>query len=256
MKISVVTPSYNQSNFIEETILSVMNQNYPHYEHIIIDGGSTDNTVSILKKYPHLKWVSEKDSGQSNAINKGFAMSSGDIISWINSDDYYEKNVFGFIIEYFIKNPDCMILYGDMTFVDINGNKLFSAEGDKINEERLMDCPDCVRQPSFFWRKQVMEVCGDIDEHLHLVMDFDFFLRIAKKFAFGYLNKNLSNLRVYSVSKTLSMPRRQVYEMYSVYKKNNITLTRKRLVFLLKKYIKSLRVVYRILLHFRGEGRV
>lgn len=256
MKISIITPSYNQGNFIEETILSVQNQNYPNVEHIIVDGGSTDNTVSILKKYPHVRWVSEKDAGQSNAINKGFAMATGDIIAWINSDDYYEKNVFGLIAEYFIQHPDCMVLYGDMTFVDINGNKLFSAEGDMISEEKLMDCPDCVRQPSFFWRKQVIETCGNIDEHLHLVMDFDFFLRTAKKFDFGYLDKNLSNLRIYSATKTLSLRKRQVYEMYLVYRKNNVVLTRKRLFFLFKKYIKSTRIVYRILLHFRGEGRV
>jgi glycosyltransferase involved in cell wall biosynthesis len=256
MRISIITPSFNQGEFIEDTIRSVMKQDYDNIEHIIVDGGSMDNTVSILKKYPHLRWVSEKDSGQSEAINKGFAMATGDIIAWINSDDYYEKNVFSSIAKYFKENPTCMILYGDMTFVDTNGNKLFTAEGDTICKEKLMDCPDCVRQPSFFWRKQVLETCGKIDERLHLVMDFDYFLRMSKKFDFDYLGKNLSNLRIYSTTKTLSLRQRQVYEMYLVYRKNNVILTRKRLLFLFKKYIKSTWIVYRILLHFIGEGRV
>ena len=93
-KISIVSPSYNQSDFIEEAILSVLHQNYPNFEHIIIDGGSTDRTVELLKKYPHLIWVSEPDEGQSDAINKGFKLATGDIIGWLNVDDYYLADTF------------------------------------------------------------------------------------------------------------------------------------------------------------------
>jgi len=92
--ISIVTPSLNQGRYIEQTIQSVLLQNYPNFEHIVIDGGSTDGTVEILKKYPHLKWISEKDSGQSEALNKGLKMATGDIIAWINSDDWYAEGAF------------------------------------------------------------------------------------------------------------------------------------------------------------------
>ena len=93
-KISIVTPSYNSAKFIEDCIQSVLKQNYPNFEHIVIDGGSTDGTVEILKQYPHLKWISEPDEGQSDALNKGFKMAEGDILGWLNADDVYLKNVF------------------------------------------------------------------------------------------------------------------------------------------------------------------
>ena len=105
MRLSIITPSLNQCEFIEETIHSVMNQDHHDVEHIVIDGGSTDNTVSILRKYPHLRWTSEKDTGQSNAINKGFQQATGEIIAWLNSDDYYEDHIFGDIVQYFETHP-------------------------------------------------------------------------------------------------------------------------------------------------------
>ena len=105
MKLSILTPSYNQGDFIEKNINSVMNQDWDDIEHIILDGGSTDNTLSILKKYPHLKWVSEPDEGQADALNKGLQMASGDIVGWINSDDYYEANIFREVITIFENEP-------------------------------------------------------------------------------------------------------------------------------------------------------
>ncbi len=157
MKISIITPSYNQGNFIEDTIKSVIQQDYPNFEHIIIDGGSTDNTLDILKRYPHLRWISEKDSGQSEAINKGFKLATGDIIAWLNSDDYYERNIFSLVANYFQENSQCRILYGDMTFVDYSGNAMFILTGDTISREKLIKCPDAIRQPSIFWKKEVID---------------------------------------------------------------------------------------------------
>jgi glycosyltransferase involved in cell wall biosynthesis len=103
-KISIVTPTYNQGQFIEHNIKSVINQKYPNYEHIIIDNCSTDQTIKILKKYPHLKWVSEKDKGQSDALNKGYEMDTGEIMSWKNADDYYLHSSFHVAVDHLRKN--------------------------------------------------------------------------------------------------------------------------------------------------------
>lgn len=241
MRITIITPSFNQGEFIEQTILSVMKQNHNDVEHIIIDGGSTDNTVSILKKYPHLKWISEKDSGQSNAINKGFKIATGDILAWLNSDDYYDENVFGDIVRYFESNPRCNLLYGDITFVDRKGHVLSRITGDIINYNKLIECPDIVRQPSFFWRHEVLTEVGGLDENLHLVMDFDFFLRVATQHRFHYYNENFSYYRFYEQNKSLSMVRRQIIEIFKVYKKNNVKLDLHILEYLTRKYLQSFR---------------
>ena len=105
MKISILTPSFNSAQYIERAIKSVMDQNYDDWEHIVVDGGSNDGTVEILKKYTHIKWISEPDRGQSDAMNKAFAMSRGDIIGYLNADDTYEPNIFKIIVEYFNNNP-------------------------------------------------------------------------------------------------------------------------------------------------------
>jgi glycosyltransferase involved in cell wall biosynthesis len=243
MKISIITPSFNQAEFIEETIRSVMRQDHSDVEHLVIDGGSTDDTVAVLKRYPHLQWVSEKDSGQSNAINKGFRKATGEIVAWLNSDDFYEENIFGEIVQYFEAHPDCMLLYGDITFVDASGKMLFRATGDTIDFDRLIACPDIVRQPSFFWRREVIDELGGVDEDLHLVMDFDFFLRIGKRYRFHYLARNLSFYRYYETNKSLSMVRRQVREMFRVYRKNNVAFSVRILRFLTAKYVYSFGVL-------------
>ncbi|MBI3006523.1 MAG: glycosyltransferase [Ignavibacteriales bacterium] len=239
MRISIITPSLNQGKFIEETIRSVMNQNHDDVEHIVMDGESTDNTVSILERYSHLKWVREKDSGQSNAINKGFRSATGEILGWLNSDDYYEKNIFADIVRYFQSRPDCMMLYGDISFVNSKGELITKITGDTINHARLIQCPDVVRQPSFFWRRTLMDQVGMLDETLHLVMDFDFFLRISKHHHFHYLPKNFSYYRLYDQNKSVSLGRRQVLEMYMVYRKNKISFTPAIALFLVKKLMRT-----------------
>src|SRR3982750_267888 len=111
--ISILTPSYNQGRYIQQTITSVLAQKYPRLEHIVIDGGSTDDTVSILKRYPHLKWISEKDRGQADSLNKGLAIATGSIVGWVNSDDFYAPGVFSRISEIF-EDPDVQWLVGDV----------------------------------------------------------------------------------------------------------------------------------------------
>ncbi|MGB2869565.1 MAG: glycosyltransferase family 2 protein [Bacteroidota bacterium] len=239
MRISIITPSYNQGEFIESTIRSVMEQDHKDIEHLVIDGGSKDSTISTLKKYPHVQWVSEKDSGQSQAINKGFQRATGDIVAWINSDDYYEKNIFGAVTGFFESHSDCMLLYGDITFVDRQGRSLFSITGDTIDYERLVEYPDIVRQPSFFWRRELLEEIGGVDENLDLVMDYDFFLRAGKRHKFHYLRNNLSYYRYYEENKSRSLARRQIVEIIRVYRKNQLRITARMVKHLVGKFVRS-----------------
>lgn len=236
LKISIVTPSFNQGEYIEQTIESVLNQSYENFEHIVIDGGSDDSTIEILKKYKHLKWISEKDSGQSNAINKGLKMASGDIFAWLNSDDYYERNIFSAVAEYFVRNPECDFLYGDITFINKNNKTLFKLSGDLLNFKSLLTNPDLIRQPSFFWRKDAFLKIGGIDETLNLVMDYDIFLKFSRLKNPGYLNKNLSYYRTYNDTKTIKFRKKQAIEIYKVLKRNVPKLSVKMYWFIFKRY--------------------
>ncbi len=216
MKISIVTPSLNQAQFIEDTILSVKHQEFRESEHIIIDGGSTDGTVEVLRKYPHLRWISERDTGQSNAINKGFRKATGDILAWLNSDDYYDRHIFSEVADYFENHPDCFFLYGNITYVDESKKELFQVAGAGISYRKLLSNPDLVRQPSCFWRREIIETIGYLDETLHVVMDYDYLLRIGKRYEFHYVNRNLSFFRSYPQGKTSSLAKRQIMELRSV----------------------------------------
>lgn len=239
MKLSIITPTLNQSQFIEDTIISVQNQNFKNIEHIVIDGGSTDGTIDILKKYKHLKWISEKDSGQSNAINKGFRMATGDIVAWINSDDYYDTNVFNSVSDFFCSHKDCHFLYGDINYIEENGKLIASYKGDNLTLDNLIRCPDIVRQPSCFWTKDVISDIGYLNERLHLVMDFEFFLRIGMKYRYYYLGQTFSNFRFYQTNKTNRLLKKQAVELFTVlfrYRKLNISNC--KLIF--KRYLKSL----------------
>lgn len=179
VKISIVTPSYNQGKYIERAIHSVMNQNYENIEHIIVDGGSTDNTVEILKKYPKLKWISEKDKGQSDALNKGFKMATGDVIGWLNCDDYYEKNIFQTVIDNLDKESIDAV-YGQNYFIDINGN----VTGIKYPNEpsKFVSCFYCyIPTTSFFFKKRLLGEHDFVDKKFHITMDKELFARLESE---------------------------------------------------------------------------
>lgn len=204
--ISVVTPSYNQGRFIERTILSVLEQNYPNFEHFVYDGGSNDGTIEILKKYQHLKWISEKDRGQSHALNKGFRQAKGDMIAWINSDDYYEPGIFRAAAEYFRDNPDRNIVMGDCNLVDENGI-IFD---EVVNVERGFDLlkqywvgNSIPTQPAVFFRKKLLDEFGYLDESLQYGMDYDLWLRFAQKHWFHHLDMVAANYRFHQKAKNV-----------------------------------------------------
>ena len=185
-KISVITPTFNQGAFIEKTINSVLSQNYPNLEFIIIDGGSTDNTVEIIKKYEqHLTyWVSEPDRGQSHAINKGTAKSTGEILTWLNSDDWYMPGTLQRFAELFQQNPDVGIVVGAGRIVDQAGTEIYYKEPtQEINLTSLYQWQrgGDFMQPSSAYSREAWDIAGPIDESIHIALDVDLWLRMAKK---------------------------------------------------------------------------
>jgi glycosyltransferase involved in cell wall biosynthesis len=204
LTISIITPSYNQAAYLEQTIQSVINQNYPAIEYIIIDGGSTDDSVEVIQKYSsHFAyWVSEKDRGQSDAINKGLKLATGDIVCWLNSDDLFEPNTLNTIAQFFNKNTDAKFIYGDGLIFHENGKKRdFHCRPGKVNKEMLSRC-DPLQQPSTFWRRKIHNEIGFIDESLGFTMDWDFFMRIALKYEMHYLPITFSRYRIHDAHKT------------------------------------------------------
>lgn len=204
--ISIITPSYNQGEYIEETIMSVLNGGYENLEHIIIDGGSTDNTLDILRKYKHLNWISEPDNGQTEAINKGFKMAKGDIIGWLNSDDLYHINAIRVAVEAFDCDLNCEFIYPDICRIN---DKSDITEVINIKEFCLDDVVktgNTIAQPGVFFRRSIFDKIGYLNESFHYAMDLEFWLRMAKnKINMKKINRTLAYFREHGESKTVSL---------------------------------------------------
>lgn len=194
--ISIVTPSYEQGEFLVDTIRSVMHQDYPRIEHWVIDGGSTDETIDILKRFEHetgtderytLRWLSEPDRGQSHAINKGFDRAEGDIIGWLNSDDmYFDKQTFE-VVEATLRKRNASVLYGDDVVVGPDNNILRVDHKYRYSRSRLLrSCYIC--QPAVFFRRAVLEE-DRLNESLDYVMDYELWLRLSERYNFIHLNR-------------------------------------------------------------------
>jgi glycosyltransferase involved in cell wall biosynthesis len=211
-KISIVTPSYNQGRFLERTILSVLNQNYPHLEYIIMDGGSTDGSVEIIRKYEsHLAhWASEKDEGQTHAIEKGFETATGTVLAYLNSDDVYLPGTLLHIAEIFREKPDTDVVYGNEYSVDqedgIIGEERLTPYFPSISRFGLVYGGFGIRQPASFWTKAVYDRAGPIDRSFVHCMDNDLFARFAFAGArFQFTREFLAGFRVHPSSKTSTL---------------------------------------------------
>jgi len=212
-KISIITPSFNQGQYIEETIRSVLLQDYPNLEYIIIDGGSSDDTLRILKKYDSwITWISEPDEGQTNAINKGLKMASGEILAYLNSDDIYEPGTFYTIAHTFVERGDIAMIYGDVMHIDENSDFIEYHETGEMDKERYMSGAFYLPQPSVFFRKCVLKTLGYFDEKLHLGMDFDYWLRIILTLKALYVHQTFAKARIYRLAKSNALDYRYLQE--------------------------------------------
>jgi glycosyltransferase involved in cell wall biosynthesis len=222
-KFSIITPSYNQGLFIRNTIESVMNQNYENFEHIVIDGGSTDNTIDILKEYPHLIWISEKDNGPAHAINKGYKLATGDITTWLNSDDFFADNIFNKIADIFLKNPDAKIICGMIKNINLKGEVIYIKNLDlPFSYNYLINISaDIIKQPATFYTRDLYNEVNGLDESLKLVFDYELFIKMLKKSKPILVNEVFAYQRDYDTTLSRKFMRTQAVEIFRVSRKYN-----------------------------------
>ncbi|MEP0869896.1 glycosyltransferase [Trichocoleus desertorum AS-A10] len=200
-KVSIITPSYNQAQFLEATIRSVLLQNYYNLEYIIIDGGSTDDSVKIIKKYEKFLsfWVSERDQGQASAINKGIRQSSGEILGWLNSDDVYAQGALFHVAKAFSYNPESIVVHGNRILINENGEVTGWSQLPSFNPETSSYN---VCSETAFWKRAAMETVGPLNDNLEFAIDLEFFGRLYKHGKFVKLNQFLGYFRCHPASKS------------------------------------------------------
>jgi glycosyltransferase involved in cell wall biosynthesis len=218
-RISIVTPTLNQGKYIEKTIQSVLNQEYENFEYLVIDGGSKDSTLDILRRYEgRLQWWSEKDRGQADAINKGIRRASGEILGYLNSDDFYEPGAFSKVVAYFQENPDVDMVYGEGYLIkeDGTGKRRFPSTEPQFDLWRLTHVWDYILQQSTFFKRDLVQRIGYFNESLHSGLDWDYWIRAGKHGKVGYIPEYLGTLREYDEAKSFSGGFRRVKELYRI----------------------------------------
>jgi glycosyltransferase involved in cell wall biosynthesis len=217
-KISVVTPSLNQGEFLEQTIQSVLSQEYPNLEYIVIDGGSSDNTLDILCSCSdRVRWVSEKDKGQTDAINKGLHMASGEIVAYLNADDLLLQGTLEKVARAFTEHPQTMWVTGKCRIITETGRgtrRPITAYKNfwlRMHRPSFLFITDYVSQPATFWRASLLNELGYLDESLHYALDYEYFLRLNSKYPLVILSDYLAAFRIHSQSKNANAFHRDVY---------------------------------------------
>ena len=208
-KISVVTPSYNQGAFLESTIRSVVEQDYPNLEYIIVDGGSEDESVDIIRQYAGnlAHWVSEPDRGQSHAINKGFERADGELLAWLNSDDMLESGALKIIAETYRNKPDAGAFVGHGTKINRRDQVEYYKKPNDLSFEGMCQWMDGKNfmQPSCFFTRAAWKAAGPLDENIHIALDVDLWLRMVKQFQFVPIDTLLSRARIHDDAKTTAL---------------------------------------------------
>jgi len=218
--VSIVTPSFNQAPYLEETIRSVLEQDYPRIEYIIVDGGSADGSVGIIKSYEDKLawWVSEVDKGQTDAINKGFGHAKGQILAWINSDDTYEPGAVSSAVKYLQEHPDIGMVYADCNFINEDGKLIGKFGAAQTNYKRLRRGYAHIPQQTMFFRTKLWHAVGPLDPSFYFAMDYDLWVRVAARASIKYLRgQTWANFRIHTSGKTILADDRCWPEMLRVH---------------------------------------
>ncbi len=204
-KVSIITPSFNQGRFLEASIRSVLEQDYPEIEYIIVDGGSKDNSVEIIKKYEDRLawWVSQKDKGHADALNKGFARATGEILAWLNSDDIYFPNAISEAVSILKSHPEVGMVYGDADLIDDSGATVGRFASKQTNYRQMLRGSVHIPQATTFLRADLWRQVGPLDLSLFFSFDYDLWVRLAKVSQLLYVPQRWANFRIHSEGKTI-----------------------------------------------------
>ena len=220
--VSIVTPSFNQSEFLEATIQSVLEQDYSRIEYILMDGGSTDGSLDIIQRYADRLafWLSEPDLGQTDAINKGFARSEGDILAWLNSDDLYDPWAVSEAVEFLSRNPEVGMVYGAAYYIDELGNVIARYPARQTDYKRLRRGVATIPQQASFFRSKLWDQVGPLDPSFYYAMDYDLWVRISARAPIAFVDTPWAKFRLHGESKSLREAYRCWPEMVRVHFRN------------------------------------
>lgn len=218
--VSIITPSFNQAQYLEATIQSVLGQDYPRIEYIIVDGGSTDGSAAVIKKYEGRLawWVSEQDKGQTDAINKGFNRANGEILAWLNSDDTYNPGAVSAAVKFLMDNPEIAMVYADCDFINEQGGVIGKFNSAQTDHHRLREGYVHIPQQTMFFRAKYWKELGPLDPSFYFAMDYDLWTRISARAPIKYLRgQTWANFRIHNFGKTSSADDRCWPEMLRVH---------------------------------------
>jgi glycosyltransferase involved in cell wall biosynthesis len=219
MLVSIVTPSFNQAPYLEATIRSVLEQDYPDLEYIVVDGGSSDGSMEVIRRYADRLawWVSEPDKGQTDALNKGFAHARGEILAWLNSDDTYQAGAVAEAVAFLRSQPEIGLVYGDANFIDENGKLIGCFPAAQTDYRRLRRGYVHIPQQAAFFRADLWRKVGPLDPSFYFAMDYDLWVRIAALAPIRYTPRTWANFRLHTQGKTIAAADRCWPEMLRVH---------------------------------------